>query len=130
MIAFRLAAEKCNLAIVDLDFEAAKRTVNELRKQNIKAEAYNVDVSDYEAMVELRKQIINDLGMVDILVNNAAILPTNLSLREGKWTSLERILKVNIHSHFWVSPIFIIAIEFMAIFVSVCSNFYRRYDKK
>lgn len=54
-------------------------------------------------MVELRKQIINDLGMVDILVNNAAILPTNLSLREGKWTSLERILKVNIHSHFWVS---------------------------
>lgn len=54
-------------------------------------------------MVELRKQIIRDLGMVDILVNNAAILPINLSLREGKWTSLERILKVNIHSHFWVT---------------------------
>lgn len=53
-------------------------------------------------MLDLRKTIISDLGVVDILVNNAAILPTNLSLREGKWTSLERILKVNIHSHFWV----------------------------
>lgn len=103
MIALRLAVEKCNIAIVDLDLEGAERTVKELRKQNVKAEAYKVDVSDYEAMVELRKKIINDLGIVDILVNNAAILPTNLSLREGKWTSLERILKVNIHSHFWVS---------------------------
>lgn len=103
MIALRLAEEKCNIAIVDLDFEGAKNTVKELRERNIKAEAYKVDVSDYEAMFELRKQIFSDLGMVDILVNNAAIIPTNLSLREGKWTSLERILKVNIHSHFWVS---------------------------
>lgn len=103
MIALRLAAEKCNIAIVDLDLKGAERTVKELREQNVKAQAYEVDVSDYEAVVVLRKQIISDLGMVDILVNNAAILPTNLSLREGKWTSLERILKVNIHSHFWVS---------------------------
>lgn len=101
-LAFRLAAEKCNIAIVDIDFEGATNTVKELRKQNIKAEAYKADVSDYEAMVKLREQIISDLGMVDILINNAEILPT-LSLREGDWTKLERILKVNIHSHFWVS---------------------------
>lgn len=97
-----MAAENCNIAIVDIDLEGAKDTVKELRKQNIKAEAYKADVSDYEAIVKLKEQIISDLGKVDILVNNAAILPT-LSLREGDWTSLERILKVNIHSHFWVS---------------------------
>lgn len=102
-IALRLAKEGCNIAIVDLDYEEGKKTAQELQKQNVEAKAYNVDVSDFEAMFALRKIIISDLGVVDILVNNAAILPTNLSLREGKWTSLERILKVNIHSHFWVS---------------------------
>lgn len=120
MIALRLAAEKCNIAIVDLDLKGAERTVKELREQNVKAQAYEVDVSDYEAMVVLRKQIISDLGMVDILVNNAAILPTNLSLREGKWTSLERILKVNIHSHFWVSTFSIYVDDFLSfLFQSV-----------
>lgn len=41
-IALRLAKEECRLAIADIDFEAAKKTVEELRKMNVEAYAYYV----------------------------------------------------------------------------------------
>jgi NAD(P)-dependent dehydrogenase (short-subunit alcohol dehydrogenase family) len=59
-------------------------------------------VSDYNAVVELKEAIENDLGAVDILANNAGILAL-VSLREGKHTDLERIIRVNLLSQIWVS---------------------------
>lgn len=52
-------------------------------------------------MVAVKKLIDLDLGTTDILVNNAGLLP-KVSLREGKPEDLERIINVNITSHFWV----------------------------
>ncbi len=41
-VALKFAGEGCNIAIADLDFEAAQRTVQELKKLNIIARAYQV----------------------------------------------------------------------------------------
>jgi NAD(P)-dependent dehydrogenase (short-subunit alcohol dehydrogenase family) len=59
-------------------------------------------VSDYGAVVELKELIEIDLGSIDILANNAGILAL-ASLREGKHTDLERIVRVNLLSQLWVS---------------------------
>ena len=45
------------------------------------ARSYAVDVSDHEAMQECGRQIIADLGSVNILVNNAGITRDGLLLR-------------------------------------------------
>jgi all-trans-retinol dehydrogenase (NAD+) len=89
-IAFRLAKEKCKLAIVDIDLAAAQQTAQEIRDTfNVSAVAFKVDVSKHEEISKLKTDVENTLGNVDILVNNAGLLSMNVSLREGT-------------SHFWV----------------------------
>lgn len=41
------------------------------------------------------------MGFVDILVNNAGILSV-ISLREGQPKDVQKIIDVNLTSHFWV----------------------------
>lgn len=52
-------------------------------------------------MVAVKKLIERDMGATDILVNNAGLMP-KLSLREGQPKDIDRIINVNITSHFWV----------------------------
>lgn len=60
-----------------------------------------VDVSDPKQVQEVKKEINADLGIVNILVNNAGLMPRN-SLREGDNDSIRLVMDVNILSHFWV----------------------------
>ncbi|GAB0095665.1 estradiol 17-beta-dehydrogenase 11 [Sergentomyia squamirostris] len=105
-IALRLAKEKCNVAIVDIDIVSAEKTVQEVLSLGVKAKAYKMDVSDYEQMLILKGEISRDLGCVTILVNNAGLL----ALVEALDTSKDRIQKsidVNICSQIWTTKIFI-----------------------
>lgn len=103
-IAHRLAKEKCNIVIVDLNLNEAVRTAAEIaEKFNVKAIAFKVDVSDFEAIQKLKSDIEASLGFVEILVNNAGILSA-ISLREGEPSSLQKVIDVNLTSHFWVIP--------------------------
>jgi all-trans-retinol dehydrogenase (NAD+) len=103
-IAFRLAREKCKLAIVDIDFGAAQQTASELvQKFNVTAVAFKVDVSRHQEVEKLKEEVENSLGFVDILVNNAGLLCMNLSLREGSNEDVQKAVDVNLLSHFWVN---------------------------
>lgn len=54
-------------------------------------------------MCTLRTQIESDIGPIDILINNAALMPL-LSFREGTEEEIERIIQVNITANIFVSP--------------------------
>lgn len=54
-------------------------------------------------MCSLRTQIESDIGPIDILINNAALMPL-LSFREGTEEEIERIIQVNITANIFVSP--------------------------
>lgn len=97
-----LAKRGCNVAVVDLDLENAEKTASNCRQFHIKAKGYRVDVSNYNEIRDLRKQIEEDLGPVDILINNAGILAA-LSLREGAPEDIDRIIRVNLTAQFYVS---------------------------
>ncbi|XP_065087839.1 protein dhs-3-like [Ochlerotatus camptorhynchus] len=100
-LCFRLAREGCSVAVADIDLVSARRTTEEVRAQfGVKAEAFQVDVGDYRSVVKLKENIESALGPVDILVNNAALLAM-LSLSEGKPEDVQRIVNVNLLSHFW-----------------------------
>lgn len=108
-ISIQLAQVGCNLAIVDLDLDGANKTANEIsEKFNVRAKAFKTDVSNYESVQLLKKEVENSLGHVDILVNNAGLLPL-MSLREGSHKDIQKILDVNMASHFWVSRLKILA---------------------
>ncbi|XP_055696738.1 uncharacterized oxidoreductase YoxD-like [Phlebotomus papatasi] len=104
-IAIRLAKEGCNVAVVDVDLPAAERVAGDIKSFGIKSKAYKVDVSNFEEVKTLSQDVEEDLGAVDILVNNAGIMPV-VSLMEGSPRDIEKILSVNLTSHFWTVRVF------------------------
>lgn len=60
-----------------------------------------VDVSKHNEVVNLRERIKEDLGVVNILINNAAIFPV-FSLLEGPSDEVQRLINVNLLGHIWV----------------------------
>lgn len=86
-----------------MDITNATKTAKEISKNHgVKTIAFQVDVEDYEAIKQLKTDVETQFGCVDILVNNAGILPL-ISLREGSHRDIEKIINVNLRSHFWVN---------------------------
>lgn len=101
-VALRLAQEKCDIVIADLNLVEAQRTAAEIsEKFNVKTAAFKVDVSSYDQVQQLRTVIEDHLGSVDILINNAGIL-SKISLLDGQPKDIQKVIDVNLASHFWV----------------------------
>lgn len=104
-IAKRLAKEGCNIVVVDLDLIGAEKAAKEIAVEfNVKTKAFKVDVSNYEEVLKLRSDIEGSIGTVDILVNNAGILAM-MTLEESRPEDIQKIINVNLTSHFWVSEL-------------------------
>ncbi|XP_055608379.1 uncharacterized oxidoreductase SSP0419-like [Uranotaenia lowii] len=101
----RLAREGCKVAVADIDFVGAKRTAKKIQNEGAEAEAFKVDVSDFQSIVGLRKEIEQKFGPVDILVNNAALLGV-ANCSDGTEEDVQRIIDVNLTSHFWTIRVF------------------------
>lgn len=59
-------------------------------------------MANYTEVNELKSNVVNDLGPVTILVNNAGILLLNNSVQPEP-NDVQRMIDVNLTSHFWVS---------------------------
>ncbi|KAG4070949.1 hypothetical protein HA402_001386 [Bradysia odoriphaga] len=105
-IAIQFAANGCNIAIADMDIKAAEQTAMQLNKMNVVARAYHVDITSTDQIQKLKTDIEKDMAPVDILINNAAIVPL-LSLREDTDDDVERIINVNITAQIHVTRTFL-----------------------
>ena len=96
-IARALAAEGAKVAVVSRSESSCSKSAEEINAQYPgAAKAYAVDVADHAAVQELAKKIGEDLGTVNILVNNAGITRDGLLMRmkEEDWdTVLDTNLK-------------------------------------
>lgn len=101
-ISIKLATLGCNVAIADIDIESAQKTTESLIKFGVSAKAYKVDVSNYVEIEKLKHEILSDLGEVDILINNAGLIPYK-SILDQTAVELERLTKVNFNSVLLVS---------------------------
>lgn len=61
-----------------------------------------MDVIDYEQLEETKKQINRDLGFVDILINNAGLMPKLSGIIGGHPKDIQRVMEVNVLAQFWV----------------------------
>jgi len=78
---------------------AADAIVNELTANGATVKAYQSDAGSYDQAEQLVKDVIEDFGRVDILINNAGITRDNLMLRmnESQW---DEVIHTNLKSVF------------------------------
>lgn len=89
-------------------FAAVKTTIDLLEKEGYHncCTGYVVDISDREQVYEKAKQIKEEIGNVDILINNAGIVCCK-PLWELSDRIIENTYNVNIISHYWTVKAFL-----------------------
>ena len=99
-ISLRLAELGCALAIVDV--EDASGTAQAIQSAGGTARVYRADVSRTEEVSRVVESIANDLGRINILVNNAGIGPIVpfLETTEEVW---DQVIDVNLKGLFFFS---------------------------
>ncbi|TDY27056.1 2-hydroxycyclohexanecarboxyl-CoA dehydrogenase [Paraburkholderia sp. BL6665CI2N2] len=70
-ISKRFGEEGSTVALFDLNAENAARVVAEIESAGGKARAYRVDITDHEGVNKAVAQVEDELGPVEMLVNNA-----------------------------------------------------------
>jgi 3-oxoacyl-[acyl-carrier protein] reductase len=81
-IAKAFAAEGARVAVVSRSESSCAGVADEINAgREGAARAYAVDVADHEAVQALGKQIVEDFGQVNILVNNAGVTRDGLLMR-------------------------------------------------
>jgi len=102
-----LAREGCRVAYSYKDgAERAKQFEKELATSCIEVKSYFLDITDAKASVELAKRIEEELGPLDVLVNNAGIaqvMPFAM-IEEKDW---DMMMNVNVKGMFLVTKAFV-----------------------
>lgn len=88
-----MAAKGMKVAIGDLDLDVASATASELGPN---VHAYRVDVTDPASFEELVAAAERDLGPMDVLINNAGIMPVGVFMDESD-ASTKRQIDINVH---------------------------------
>ena len=99
-IALRYAEEGAHVAFTDLAInEAVEQTVKEIEALGVKAKAYASNAANFDETHEVVKQVVEDFGRIDVLVNNAGITKDGLMMRmsEAQW---DAVINVNLKSAF------------------------------
>jgi NAD(P)-dependent dehydrogenase (short-subunit alcohol dehydrogenase family) len=93
-IAQALAREGARVAVGDLDREAAEQTAATLGESGL---GLGVDVTDHEGLIAFLDQVEQRLGPLDVLVNNAGIMPVTPLVEESA-ESIARQLDINLRA--------------------------------
>lgn len=98
-IALTLARAGCDIAIFDVNLETAQQTQKEIKTLGRKSVSFQVDVTNSASVEETVNKVLDNLGKIDILINNAGITRDNLLVRmkESDW---DLVLAVNLKGTF------------------------------
>ncbi len=77
----------------------AKELEEQLSAKGVKAKAYKSDAASFEAAEQLVKEVLEDFGAIDILINNAGITKDNLLMRMGE-EDFDAVIEINLKSVF------------------------------
>ena len=97
-IVLELARNGCNIAFNYAKSEdLAKTLVTEVESQGVKVLAKRVDVSDFEAATDMVKEVKDQFGQIDFLINNAGVTRDKLLalMKESDW---DDVINTNLKS--------------------------------
>lgn len=70
-----------------------------LQQKGVQAKAYKSNAASFSEAEELVKQVLEDLGGIDVLINNAGITKDNLLMRMGE-DDFDSVIEINLKSVF------------------------------
>ena len=99
-IARAFAAEGAKVVVISRGLDSCQGAADEINAEFPgSAKAYAVDVADHDAVLELGKQIIDEYGSINILVNNAGVTRDGLLMRM-KSEDWDTVLDTNLKGAF------------------------------
>ena len=99
-VALGMAAQGADIAFTDLKIDdQVKETMNQIEAFGVRAVAYASDAASFDQTHQVVSQAVQELGRIDVLVNNAGITRDTLILRmsEQQW---DMVIQVNLKSAF------------------------------
>ncbi len=95
-----LAAQGAEIAVADLNFETAQKTVSDIEAAGGRGIAIQADVSQGSDVQSLVDKAVQAMGRLDLLVNCAGILPKTplVDMSEEEW---RRVMDINMTSMFF-----------------------------
>ena len=98
-IALALANDGADVAICDVNLDAAQKTAADIEAKGRKSMALKANVAASADVTTMVDQVVEKLGRIDILVNNAGITRDGLILRmkEEDW---DMVLSINLKGAF------------------------------
>jgi 3-oxoacyl-[acyl-carrier protein] reductase len=98
-IALGLAADGAELAICDVNLEAAQKTAGDIAAKGRKSLALKANVASSTDVTAMIDQVVETFGRIDILVNNAGITRDGLIIRmkDEDW---DLVLSINLKGAF------------------------------
>jgi glucose 1-dehydrogenase len=106
-IAFRLAEEGADIAVDYVgNSESADATVAQIQKRGRRALAVQADISSVDQIHSMMKQVVDSLGGVDVLINNAGV-EKHASIWEVTERDYDLVLTINLKGAFFASQAFV-----------------------
>ena len=101
-IAVTMARQGANVAVADINEQAACEAAAELRSYGVMSKAYGVDISKAETLKAFVEDVEASLGPIDILINNAGVTSTT-SLPDMTPEEWDFVMGVNCRGTFFLS---------------------------
>jgi 3-oxoacyl-[acyl-carrier protein] reductase len=98
-VALALAGAGARIAAVATTEAGAQATADLCAETGVEARGYALDVSGFEAAQAWGRQVLEDFGQVDVLVNNAGVTRDGLVFRMGE-DDWNRVIDVNLKGAF------------------------------
>jgi len=104
-MAKKLAAEGVRVVVLDIDDKGISSVVKEIKDAGGYAVGYHCDVTKLETVKEVAERIFQEVGNVDILINNAGIVQGK-KLLDSTERGIRLTFEVNTLAHFWTVKTF------------------------
>jgi NAD(P)-dependent dehydrogenase (short-subunit alcohol dehydrogenase family) len=90
-----LALRGVNVVVADVAAEGAQKVAQQITSSGGRADAAPIDVTDYQAVVDLMNHVLDEFGRIDFVFNNAGVnvVGETLHLELDDW---ERLLSINL----------------------------------
>ena len=97
-ISLEMATEGANIALLELNPGTLQAVSDEIADAGGTAKAYQLDITDYAAFRAAVEDVVATFGMIDVLVNNAAINPPARTILDDTLEDWQRTIRINLEA--------------------------------